>query len=73
MGRYIVDFVCFESQLVVEVDGGMHTESSDDDAVRTAWLNSIGFDVIRFRNCTVLSQEERVVDRIAHLLNRRRG
>ena len=36
MGRYIVDFVCFESQLVVEVDGGMHTESSDDDAVRTA-------------------------------------
>ena len=43
VGRYIVDFVCFEARLIVEVDGGQHAERQRQDAQRTAWLASQGF------------------------------
>jgi very-short-patch-repair endonuclease len=52
IGEYIVDFVCFSRQLIVELDGPQHLgdKSKDHDARRTAWLASRGFRVIRFRN-----------------------
>ena len=39
IGRYIVDFVCFENKLVVEVDGGQHSRSESDN-FRDRWLGS---------------------------------
>lgn len=35
IGNYIVDFVCFEKRLVIELDGGQHMEQADGDALRT--------------------------------------
>ena len=49
---YIVDFLCADRQLIVEVDGGQH--SSEQDARRTAYLESQGFRAIRFWNNDVL-------------------
>ena len=58
IGRYIVDFVCFEACLIVEVDGGQHVERRQQDAQRTAWLASQGFRVLRFWNTEVLGNME---------------
>jgi very-short-patch-repair endonuclease len=58
VGPYILDFVCFEKKLVIEVDGGQHTEQADYDGVRTAWLESQGFRVLRFWNNQVLQEIE---------------
>ena len=60
IGRYIVDFVCFETRLIVEVDGGQHAERQRQDAQRTAWLASQGFRVLRFWNTEVLGDVEAV-------------
>lgn len=71
IGDYIVDFVCLEKDLVIEVDGGYHSELKqmiyDED--RTAALERIGFDVIRFTNDEVLSQYDRVLNQITEYLN----
>ena len=60
LGKYIVDFVCFERKVVVEVDGGHHQEQVSSDAVRTTWLESQGFQVLRFWNHEVLADTEAV-------------
>ena len=64
IGRYIVDFVCFENGLVIEVDGGQHIEPADYDAVRSAWLEYEGFRVIRFWNNQVLQETDAVREAI---------
>ena len=64
IGPYIVDFVCYENRLVIEVDGGQHLELADHDAERTAWLESEGFRVIRFWNNQVLKELEAVREAI---------
>jgi very-short-patch-repair endonuclease len=65
IGRYIVDFVCLEEKLVVELDGGQHVEQQDRDAVRTSFLESEGFEVLRFWNNDVLANLEGVMDAIS--------
>ena len=62
LGKYIVDFVCFERKVVIEVDGGHHQEQVSSDAVRTTWLESQGFQVLRFWNHEVLADTEAVQD-----------
>ena len=42
IGRYVVDFVCFEARLIVELDGGQHAARQPYDAQRTTWLESQG-------------------------------
>ena len=65
LGRYIVDFVCFEKNLVIEVDGGQHAEThAAYDAKRTAWLEQRGFRVLRFWNDEVLRNAEAVMEAI---------
>ena len=64
IGPYIVDFVCFENRLVIEVDGGQHLERANYDAGRTAWLESAGFIVIRFWNNQVLKELDAVREAI---------
>jgi len=67
--RYIVDFVCFEARLVIEVDGGQHAES-EADKVRDAHLHSQGFQVLRFWNTDVLAGRDSVYRTIAQALAR---
>ena len=54
LGRYIVDFVCLEKRVVIEVDGGQHAQQAADDEERDAWLRHEGFVVLRFWNHEVL-------------------
>ena len=62
--NFILDFVCLEKKLVIEVDGGQHGENQDLDNVRTEKLVSAGFRVLRFWNHEVLYQFEAVKERI---------
>ena len=57
IGDYIVDFVCLEKMLVIEIDGEYHNdwEQQIDDASRTEWLAIKGFRVIRFTNAQVIA------------------
>ena len=54
LGRYIVDFFCFEQRLVIEIDGGRHSERGIYDSRRTEWLEANGCKVMRFWNNQVL-------------------
>ena len=60
IGNYIVDFVCLEAALILEVDGGQHADHSDRDAIRTQWLETKDFRVMRFWNNEVLNNIEGV-------------
>ena len=43
MGRYIVDFVCVERRLIIELDGGQHAEQTVYDQQRDTWLYGATF------------------------------
>ena len=62
IGRYVVDFVCLENRLIVELDGGHHLVSEDYDTERTKWLMEQGFRIIRFWNNQVLNEAVSVLD-----------
>src|SRR5262249_23471625 len=61
---YIVDFVCFEQRLIVELDGGQHADKVERDTRRTVYLESQGFRVVRFWNNEVLNNIESVLEAI---------
>jgi very-short-patch-repair endonuclease len=65
---YIVDFICFEHRLVVEIDGGQHSDESDYEERRTRHLESSGFRIARFWNNEVLENSEGVCLKILELL-----
>ena len=66
IGSYIADFVCLKYNLVVEVDGGYHYFGNQiiSDEIRTKYLESQGFTVIRFDNNEVLQDIEGVIAKI---------
>jgi very-short-patch-repair endonuclease len=53
-GDYILDFVCLEKKLVIEVDGGQHAQQAGYDEARTQKLIAAGFRVLRFWDNEVL-------------------
>ena len=61
---FILDFVCLEKMLVIELDGGQHVENEVLDNIRTGKLVNAGFRVLRFWNHEVLCQLEDVKERI---------
>jgi very-short-patch-repair endonuclease len=71
IGDYIVDFVCIEKKLVIEVDGGYHSEYEqiEKDEFRTQQLRDWGFSVIRFKNEDVLGDISGVLNKIKNNLN----
>ena len=71
IGRYVVDFVCAERKIIIEVDGGQHAEQIAQDAKRTAWLESQGYEVMRFWNNDVLENTNGVVETILERLRQR--
>ena len=64
IGRYIVDFVCREQNLIIELDGGHHQQRRASDQSRTEWLNSRGFRVVRYWNNEVLGDLDSVLESI---------
>src|ERR1700692_133971 len=58
IGSYIVDFACLSARLIIEIDGGQHNEEVNEvlDATRTVWLESRGYQVLRFWNSYVLTE-----------------
>jgi len=61
IGRYIVDFVCPELKLVIELDGGQHTTNQLAYELRTQELESRGFRVVRIRNNNLSSNRDGVL------------
>jgi very-short-patch-repair endonuclease len=59
--NYILDFVCFERQLIIEIDGSQHLDSKRDER-RDAVLASEGFQVIRYWNNDVLQRRNTVLE-----------
>lgn len=70
IGRYIVDFACFERHLIIELDGGQHASPSIREEKRTAWLRSQNFSILRFWNNDVTENMDGVLQQIADALNR---
>ena len=71
IGDYIVDFVSIEKRLVIEVDGGYHSEYEqiEKDEFRTERLRNLGFSVIRFKNEDILGDISNVLNIIKDNLN----
>lgn len=72
IGDYIVDFLIPYYNIVLEVDGGYHAERSqqESDELRSCWLNSQGFYVMRFKNEEILTDPDGSIERIKELINR---
>ena len=62
IGHYIVDFVCTDAMLVVELDGGQHADQQEYDGRRTTHLEAKGYRVLRFWNNDVLMNIESVLE-----------
>ena len=60
--HYIVDFVCFEKRVIIELDGGQHAIESFKDAERDKYLVRNGFEVLRFWDNEVLENLEGVLE-----------
>jgi len=70
MGKYIVDFICHEKKVIIELDGSQHAAQEEYDQQRTAWLESEGYKVIRFWNNDVWQNIEGVLQVIGSALIR---
>lgn len=66
IGGYVVDYVCLDRRLVVEVDGGQHTEDDQmaHDARRDQWLEAEGYQVLRVPTIEVSGDMSGVLDTI---------
>jgi len=68
VGPYIVDFICVDKNVVIEVDGAQHAENEDSDLHRSAFLNKMGYRVFRLWNNQVLQETEAVLEAIFAIL-----
>ncbi|MHB8772563.1 MAG: endonuclease domain-containing protein [Syntrophales bacterium] len=59
--HYIVDFVCLERRIIIEVDGGQHAPEKEKDKIREDFLTGQGFTILRFWNHEVLVSMEAVL------------
>ncbi len=69
IGSYIVDFVCQEKMIVIEVDGGQHSLERERDFERDKWVEGQGYRVLRFWNNEVLTNIDGVLEVIQNTLN----
>jgi len=60
--RFVVDFICVDANLIIEIDGGQHAERADADRERTRILESMGYLVLRFWNNDVLQNIDGVLE-----------
>jgi len=70
LGPFIVDFLCREERLIIEIDGFQHAESTTDQR-RTEWLNTNGYSVLRFWNQEISRERRSVLETILAALQGR--
>jgi very-short-patch-repair endonuclease len=68
--KYIVDFVCLDRKLIVELDGGQHRVQVEYDEARSAFLRARGYRVMRFWNYDVLTNIEGVLEGVLRALGK---
>ena len=61
VGEFIVDFICYEKKLIIELDGGQHNENEAKDIKRTKKLETAGYKVLRFWNNEVMKNIDGVL------------
>ena len=71
IGRFIADFACMECRLIVEADGGQHGEEADRE--RTAYLDQLGWKIMRFWNNDILQNTDGVLEAILAACKERKG
>ena len=69
VGPFIVDFVCTEKKVIIELDGGQHAQQEVEDKKRTEYLESLGYRVVRFWNNQVMNEMESVLEEIFRILD----
>jgi leucyl-tRNA synthetase len=69
IGKYIVDFVCLEKKLVIEIDGSIHDNSTEEDKIREEDIKLNGYQIIRFRNQEVFKDIDSVLIQIRSKLD----
>lgn len=71
IGDYIVDFICKEAKIIVEIDGGQHNEHEniEYDKTRTEYLNNLGYKVIRFWNNEIYENIDGVMSKLKEEIN----
>ncbi|MBQ8051299.1 MAG: endonuclease domain-containing protein [Bacteroidaceae bacterium] len=74
IGQYIVDFLCPDCKLIIEVDGEYHADpwQQDDDEQRSRWLEQMGYRVIRFSNEQVLKELDNVIREISNCIKQQK-
>ena len=70
IGPYVVDFICVEANLIIELDGGQHADNPND-LIRTQRLEALGWRVLRFWNSDIMSNADGVVEVILQALQAR--
>jgi len=68
IGNYIVDFICIEHKLIIELDGSQHMDAIQYDMKRTNYLIDRGYNVLRFWNNDVLQNTDGVLQEILNVL-----
>ena len=70
IGPYIVDFICLERKLIIEIDGWTHSTEAEvlNDKRRTTYLESQGYKVIRFQNAEIKEGMDEVLVLIVEAL-----
>lgn len=66
IGPYIVDFLCHERKLVIEIDGDTHSFRQKHDKIRTQYLESKGYIVYRYHNQDIMTNLDGVMQDINH-------
>ncbi|MDW3651167.1 MAG: DUF559 domain-containing protein [Bacteroidia bacterium] len=66
---FIVDFYCHELELIIEIDGKIHEKQIAYDARRESILESLGFQILRFKNEEVLYSWEGVKKRLSTFID----
>ncbi|MBN8945379.1 MAG: endonuclease domain-containing protein [Rhizobiales bacterium] len=69
--RYVVDFVCAEARIVVEIDGRQHGPLADYDAQRSEVIRGYGFEVVRFTNDDIMKHPEPSLARLKAIMDMR--
>ncbi len=71
IGKYIVDFICKEAKIIVEIDGGQHNEPENiiSDTERTKYLEGLGYKVIRFWNNEIYENIDGVIIKLEEGIN----
>lgn len=69
--KYIVDFVCYEKKIIIELDGGQHNEDSNikKDKFRQQYFENQGFRILRFWNNEISENIEGVLNKILNVTN----